>query len=181
MAKPEVGPQWESQRKSLGERMREWDGERRVGGGGDHRLFKLTVCMSVSLCNYRLAWCVESRVYHNTAQTMTKYATDACARVDARTHTLARRRLLYKAFKQLLRIPISSKPHIHSCTLSKPPSDTGWLEVLHKLICDYANRYANGRPREPGRRTSPLYRHYSDLSPLPVRLPTGVSVSFIRV
>lgn len=65
-------------RKSL--REREWERE-------GHRRYKLTVCMSVGLSNYRLAWCVEPRVYHNTAQVMTPYTTHTCKCVHIHTHT----------------------------------------------------------------------------------------------
>ena len=70
--------------------MREREREReRERGRGDHRLYKLTVCMSVGLSNYRLAWCVEPRVYHNTAPLMTPYTTHihVKAHTRARTHT----------------------------------------------------------------------------------------------
>lgn len=55
----------------------------------DHRLSRLTVCMSVGLSNYRLAWCVEPKVYHNTAQVMTPYTTHTCRRKYTHTHTTA--------------------------------------------------------------------------------------------
>ena len=64
--------------------------------GEDHRLYKL--CVSVGLSNYRLAWCVEPKVYHNTAQGMTPYTT----RIYANAYT--QQQLPYKAFKQLLRV-----------------------------------------------------------------------------
>lgn len=113
MAKPEPGPHWDSERKSLRERRSERVGEReleREKESEDHRLSKLTVCMSVGLSNYRLAWCVEPKVYHNTAQVMTPYTAHTCRR----KYTYTQQQLLYKAFKQLLHIPIPQN-HTYIC------------------------------------------------------------------
>lgn len=75
-AKPEWDHTGIQKRKSLRARERAGFGVKRE----DHRLGKLTVYMSVGLHNYRLAWCVEPKVYHNTAQVMTPRTTHTCRR-----------------------------------------------------------------------------------------------------
>lgn len=129
-AKTEVGPLgihrgrvWVKERKS------EWrgEGEGRGEGGGEDRgnttdsASIQCVCEHWLKSNYRLAWCVESRVYHNTAQMMTAYSTH--------THT---KQLMYKAFKQLLCIPIPKNCTYICARCPQPPSGTGCLQLERK-------------------------------------------------
>lgn len=119
-----------------GERAREggW-GQREGRGEGDHRVYKLTMCMSLGLGNYRLARRVESRVYHNTAQMMTAYTTHM--HTNTRTHrqpqgrrTHIQQQLPCKVFKQLLHISNPQNSYIHA-HFSKPPSgSTACFELL---------------------------------------------------
>lgn len=103
--------------------------------GEDHRLNKL--CVSVGLSNYRLAWCVEPKVYHNIAQGMTPYTT--CIYANAYTQ----QQLPYKAFKQLLRI-LSLQNHKH-CTSVHTFWATQWYTMIWTVAQGgfISKRYAN--------------------------------------
>lgn len=66
------------------------DGQKNRAGATLRRSGPQTLQCAVYLCaglsNYRLAWCVEPRVYHNTAPVMTPYATQTLTFTHIHTH-----------------------------------------------------------------------------------------------